>query len=76
VEEDGVFRVGVRDSSGPALIRALRAPVHGFVDLELPGGFGLPEDIDDSFTKTIDPVIEAISAQSLSAPDPQLGGRF
>jgi len=46
------------------LIRALRASVHGFVDLELWGGFGLPDDIDDSFTTTIDLVIEAIAAHS------------
>ena len=46
------------------LIRALRASVHGFVDLELRGGFGLPDDIDDSFSTTIDLVIEAIAAHS------------
>jgi AcrR family transcriptional regulator len=46
------------------LIRALRASVHGFVDLELRGGFGLPDDIDDSFAVTIDLVIEAIAAHS------------
>jgi AcrR family transcriptional regulator len=46
------------------LIRALRACVHGFVDIELGGGFGLPDDIDDSFTTTIDLVIEAIAAHS------------
>jgi AcrR family transcriptional regulator len=46
------------------LIRALRASVHGFVDIELGGGFGIPDDIDDSFTTTIDLVIEAIAAHS------------
>ncbi len=46
------------------LIRALRAAVHGFVHLELRGGFGLPDDIDDSFTTTIDLVIEAIGSHS------------
>ena len=46
------------------LIRALRAAVHGFVDLELKGGFGLPDNIDDSFTTTINLVIEAITAHS------------
>ena len=46
------------------LIRALRASVHGFVDLELRGGFGLPDDIDDSFTTTINLVIETIAAHS------------
>ncbi len=46
------------------LIRALRAAVHGFVDLELKGGFGLPDNIDDSITTTINLVIEAIAAHS------------
>lgn len=30
-------------------IRALRSLVHGFVSLELSGGFGMPGDIDESF---------------------------
>ncbi|MDX2378894.1 MAG: WHG domain-containing protein [Acidimicrobiia bacterium] len=46
------------------LIRALRAAVHGFVDLELRGGFGLPDDIDDSFSTTINLVIDAIAVHS------------
>lgn len=50
------------------LIRALRASVHGFVDLELRGGFGLPDDIDDSFSTTINLVIEAIVATQQRAP--------
>jgi AcrR family transcriptional regulator len=48
------------------LIRALRASIHGFVDLELRGGFGLPDNIGDSFTTTINLVIEAIAAHSMS----------
>lgn len=46
------------------LIRALRASIHGFVHLELRGGFGLPDVIDDSFTTTIDLVIEAIASNA------------
>lgn len=30
-------------------IRALRSLVHGFVSLEISGGFGLPVDVDESF---------------------------
>lgn len=29
--------------------RALRAQIHGFIDLELRGGFGIPIDIEESF---------------------------
>ena len=51
------------------LIRALRASVHGFVDLELRGGFGLPDNIDNSFTTAINLVIEAIAAHSTTRVD-------
>jgi AcrR family transcriptional regulator len=35
-------------------IRALRSMVHGFVSLELNGGFGLPVDIEESFSWLVD----------------------
>ena len=58
--------MGVDPATVIPLIRALRASVHGFVHLELGGGFGLPDDIDDSFATTIDLVIEAIATHSTS----------
>ena len=30
-------------------VRAMRSAVHGFVDLEIAGGFGIPIDVDKSF---------------------------
>ena len=56
--------MGVDPTTVIPLVRALRASVHGFVDLELRGGFGLPDDTDESFTTTIDLVIEAIASQA------------
>ena len=56
--------MGVDPTGMIPLIRALRASVHGFVQLELRGGFGLPDDIDDSFTTTVDLVIDAIATHS------------
>ena len=56
--------MGVDPTAVIPLVRALRASVHGFVTIELGGGFGLPENIDDSFTTTIDLVIDAIAAHS------------
>ena len=56
--------MGVDPATMIPLIRALRAAVHGFVHLELRGGFGLPDDIDDSFSTTIDLVIDAIATRS------------
>ncbi|MCU1612966.1 MAG: hypothetical protein JWO98_506 [Frankiales bacterium] len=34
--------------------RALRAALHGFVTLEAGGGFGMPADVDRSFTRLVD----------------------
>jgi AcrR family transcriptional regulator len=42
-------------------IRILRSAVHGFVLLELEGGFGLPEDLERSFTLLIDTVTAGVS---------------
>lgn len=44
-------------------IRALRSAVHGFVLLEVQGGFGLPESVDDSFETLI-----AMAAGGLADP--------
>ena len=34
--------------------RALRAALHGFVELEMVGGFGLPQDVDRSFERLVE----------------------
>ena len=65
--------MGIDPTTMVPLMRALRAAVHGFVDLELRGGFGLPDDIDDSFTTTIDLVIDAIAAHSTTRRTPTPG---
>ncbi len=57
-------QLGVAPSEAIPLIRALRASIHGFVDIELGGGFGLPDDIDESFAITVDLVVSAIAARS------------
>ena len=63
--------MGIDPTSVIPLIRALRAAVHGFVHLELRGGFGLPDDVDESFTATIDLVIEAIATHSTTTRAPE-----
>jgi AcrR family transcriptional regulator len=40
--------------------RALRATLHGFVAIELAGGFGLPTDVDRSFERAVDGLVAAI----------------
>lgn len=63
--------IGIDPASIVPLVRALRASVHGFVHLELRGGFGLPDDIDESFTTTINLVIDAIMRRAApERPDP------
>jgi AcrR family transcriptional regulator len=41
-------------------IRGLRSIVHGFVSLELMGGFGLPEDVDESFRRLLDTFVAGL----------------
>jgi AcrR family transcriptional regulator len=42
-------------------IRSLRAAMHGFVSLELLGGFAIPLDIDRSYERLITAVIDSFS---------------
>lgn len=48
-------------------IRMLRSAVHGFVVLELGGGFGLPDDLDRTFDLLVDGVIAGIAALAVGA---------
>jgi AcrR family transcriptional regulator len=67
----GVLRgFGLPESSAVDAIRMLRSAVHGFVTLELGGGFGLPDDLDRSFSLLIDGVIAGIAALAAD-PVPQ-----
>ena len=34
--------------------RAVRSALHGFVTLEGAGGFGLPQDVDESYARLVD----------------------
>ena len=45
-------------------VRTVRAAVHGFVVLELEGGFGLPDDVDVSFDYLIATVITGLVSGS------------
>ena len=41
-------------------VRAVRAAVHGFVVLELDGGFGMPDDVDRSFDFLVDGLVSGL----------------
>lgn len=43
-------------------VRLVRAAVHGFVDLELRGGFGMPQDRDVSFERLLDVLARGLGA--------------
>ncbi len=40
---------GLEGAAEVHALRALRSLAHGFVSLELAGGFGIPVDVDESF---------------------------
>jgi hypothetical protein len=42
-------------------VRAFRAGLHGFVALELGGGFGMPQDVDASFDYLVDLLIAGLT---------------
>ncbi|WP_350347883.1 WHG domain-containing protein [Agromyces sp. G08B096] len=48
-------------------VRLLRSAVHGFVALELGGGFGLPDDLDRSFEVVVAAAVAGVERLSESA---------
>lgn len=42
-------------------MRGLRSLAHGFVSLELAGGFGLPQDLDESYARLLDAFVAGLS---------------
>jgi AcrR family transcriptional regulator len=49
------------------LIRALRSMIHGFVDLEMKDGFGMPENVEESFDRAVDVVVDGVLGPSSEA---------
>ncbi len=49
-----VSDLGVPQKELVHVVRAVRSMLHGFVSLQLAGGFGMPEDIETSFHKMIE----------------------
>jgi AcrR family transcriptional regulator len=52
----------LREDDAIDATRTLRSALHGFITLELGGGFGLPVDIDRSFERMVQGLITALSA--------------
>jgi len=48
-------------------LRGLRSLVHGFATLEISGGFGIPLDLDESFSRLVDLFIAGLERQKLTS---------
>ncbi|MBZ0303363.1 MAG: WHG domain-containing protein [Anaerolineae bacterium] len=51
------------------IIRALRSLLHGFVDLEIGGGFGMALDRDESFGQLVELFVQGLHARQVRAVD-------
>jgi AcrR family transcriptional regulator len=47
-------------------VRGLRSVVHGFATLEISGGFGIPLDLDESFSRLVDLFIAGLEGQKFN----------
>ena len=47
-------------------VRGLRSVVHGFASLEISGGFGIPLELDESFSRLVDLFIAGLEQQKLN----------
>lgn len=56
--------MGIPQGEAIHLIRALRALLHGFLDLEAQRGFGIPVDIEQSFQASVELIITGIEASA------------
>lgn len=51
---------GLTDSAAIHATRCLRAAAHGFASLEAGGGFGLPEDLDETYDQLVRAIIAGL----------------
>jgi AcrR family transcriptional regulator len=52
--------LGLRGEDAIHAVRAFRSMVHGFATLEIAGGFGLPQDCDESFRRLVKSLADGI----------------
>lgn len=56
---------GFKDDAALHAVRALRSVIHGFIDLEILGGFGLPLNQDESFNRLMMIFIRGLQTQAV-----------
>lgn len=56
--------LGTTPDTAVDTVRAVRALVHGFVELETHGGFGLPDDVTASFDRAVDLLLAGLALDS------------
>jgi AcrR family transcriptional regulator len=52
--------LGLQGEDAIHALRAFRSTVHGFATLEVAGGFGLPEDCDESFRRLVEALVAGL----------------
>ena len=67
--------LGLPPEEAVPVIRSFRSAVHGFVTLQAGGGFGMPDDVDDSFDVLIEVNVAGVLARSRSGQGPKGGAR-
>jgi AcrR family transcriptional regulator len=68
IEEERTVKIGLAVMSSLGLkgedaihgLRAFRSMVHGFATLEIAGGFGMPQDCDESFRKLVSALVAGL----------------
>jgi AcrR family transcriptional regulator len=55
--------MGVERAEAVDVIRAVRSALHGFAALEAGAGFGLPDDVERSFTTMVDVLVAGIEGR-------------
>jgi hypothetical protein len=59
---EALAQAGVADGVRVHLTRAFRSALHGFVVLERVGGFGRPEDVNESFERLVELLVTGVRA--------------
>ncbi len=66
---EALAEAGVPESDRIHVIRGIRSGLHGFVTLEQGGGFGLPEEVEESFARLVELLISGVEAAAVRRPD-------